>query len=107
MSKLKITLSDIYQAYRLTKGMREAVRLTAQHVGYTPERVCEVLGLSEAWAKGPQVSIDFTVTVWSKDRHLVQMAKDKLHSCLGDPADVQYSPTRTYLIYKAVGVHTS
>jgi hypothetical protein len=102
MHRLKITVSDIYQAYRLTKGIREAVRLTAQHVGRTAVQVCDFLGLDPRWSTGPTVDLDYTVTVWSKDKGCVQAAKDKLHSCLGDPYDVQYTPTRTHLLYKAV-----
>lgn len=102
MTRLTITLSDVYQAYRLTKGIREAIRLTAAQVGRTPAQVCDRLGLDLRWSQGPTVVLDYTVTVWSKDRTVAQAAKDKLHSCLGEPADVQYSPTRTYLIYKGV-----
>ena len=100
--KLKIGLTDIYQAYRLTKGIREAVRLTAQHVGRTPVQVCDILGLDPRWSTGPSIELDYTVTVHSKDKGCVQAAKDKLHSCLGDPADVQYTPTRTHIVYKRV-----
>lgn len=102
MPRLEITLSDVYQAYRLTKGIREAVRLTAAQLGRTPQQVCDRLGLDMRWANAPRIALDYTVTVWSKDRACVQAAKDKLHSCLGDPKDVRYSPTRTYLIYEKV-----
>lgn len=102
--KLQITLSDVYQAYRLTKGIREAVKLTAGHMSISAEHVCELLGLDPKYADGPSVDLDITVTVWSKDRGVIRATKDKLHSCLGDPAEVQYTPTRTHLMYVGVKV---
>jgi hypothetical protein len=99
---LEITLSDIYRAYRLTKGVRESVRLTAAHVGRTPLQVCDRLGLDPRWATGPMVQVDYTVTVMSKDKRVAESARYMLSASLGEPAEVRYTPTRAHLIYHKV-----
>lgn len=102
MSRLNIGLSDVYQAYRLTKGIRQAVRLTAQHMGLTPVQVCDRLGLDVRWSEGPSVELDIDVTVHSKDRNVARAVQHALESCLGDPVELRMTPTRAHLVYKKV-----
>ena len=40
-----------YQALRLDHGVREAVRLTAEHTGKTRGEVCDLLGLDRKYAE--------------------------------------------------------
>lgn len=88
-----------YRTFRFVHGIRESVALTATAHKIERLKVCEILNLDPKYCTS-EIHITMHVVVYSTLDSIVKAVEERMRPQWGEPADIQVTPTRTFLIYE-------